>query len=211
MTKYLILASIVVIILIFFSYRCGQNRAEMGLLQGFWESNSEFNKESGLQMFTFYIGDKYDGKYPAYLLMVEAGDDQTILINEPTSFTIAEPYMNTLSRDDCNEMYLRFSNLETSLLPSIMTMKFYPQTGKLVLCDHKKIYAVFFKNPVLSEMERIKKEKDSCMTNQLDDDDGGGGGGGDDDGGGGDVDGVDVDVDVDDVDGDVDGDDVDVE
>lgn len=167
MPIYLILGVIVAIILIFCSYRYGQNKAEMNLLQGFWESNSEFNKESGLQLFTFYIGDTCDGKYPAYLLMIEAGDEQTLLINEPTSFTISESYMNTLSRCECKEFYLRFSNLETSLIPNVVTMKFYPQTGKIVLSDHKKIYAVFFKNPVLSEMERIKNERELVNKNPI--------------------------------------------
>lgn len=167
MTKYLILVVVIVIILIFSSYRCGHSQAETNLLPGFWESDNSFNKESGLSIFTLYIGDKCDGKYPAYLLMVEAGDDQTLLINEPTSFTLSEPYMNMFSRADCKEMFLRFNNLETELMPSVLTMKFYPQTSKIVLADHKKIYAVFYKNPVLSEMERIKKEKELCAPKRL--------------------------------------------
>ena len=113
MTKYLILVVVIVIILIFSSYRCGHSQAETNLLPGFWESDNSFNKESGLSIFTLYIGDKCDGKYPAYQLMVEAGDDQTLLINEPTSFTLSEPYMNMFSRADCKEMFLRFNNLET--------------------------------------------------------------------------------------------------
>lgn len=167
MVKYFILVVVILIILMFSAYRCGQNRCEMDFLQGFWESNTEFNKESGIQSFTLYIGDKCNGRYPAYLLMVESGNEQTLLINEPTSFTLSEPYINTFSRNECKEMYLRFENMETDLLPCVMTMKFYPQTCKIVLADHKKIYAVFFKNPVLSEMERIKKEKELQSVNTI--------------------------------------------
>ena len=52
---------------------------------------------------------------------------------------------------------LRFKKLESDILPSIMKMRFYPQNGKILLLDHDKIYAMFFKNPVLSELDRIKK------------------------------------------------------
>ena len=58
-------------------------------------------------------------------------------------------------------------------MPSVLTMKFYPQTSKIVLADHKKIYAVFYKNPVLSEMERIKKENELCAPKKLSVDGGG--------------------------------------
>jgi hypothetical protein len=166
MVVYLTLAIVVVIILMFCAFRCGQTLSEMDLLRGFWESDNSFNKESGLRSFTFYIGDKIEGKYPAYMLMIESGDEQTLLINEPTTFTLSESYMNTMTRGECREMYIKFSNLDTPLLPNVLTMKFYPQTGKIVLADHSKIYAVFFKNPVLSEMERIKSERLS-NSNQL--------------------------------------------
>lgn len=158
MIKYFIVV-IVILIFIIGSYRYGQNVSQMEMLHGFWEANSEFNKEAGLQMFTFYIGKKCDNKYQAYLLMVESGDDQNLLMNEPVSFKLLESYMDIISNSDCREMILKFSDLETTLIPNILTMRFYPKTSKIVLSDNKKIYAVFFKNPVLSEMEHIMSEK----------------------------------------------------
>ena len=163
MTTYIILV-VLSIILIFIAYQIGRTRGEMSMLQGFWESNSEFNKESGLDTFTFYIGSKYSNKYPSYLLMVESGAEQTILINEPTTFTLNESFMNF--SNDYREFKIKFNNLETQLLPSVLTMKFYPHTCKIVLYDQKKIYAVFFKNLVLSEMERIKNEKKTGNINK---------------------------------------------
>ena len=163
MTTYIILV-VLSIILIFIAYQIGRTRGEMSMLQGFWESNSEFNKESGLDTFTFYIGDKYSNKYPSYLLMVESGAEHTILINEPTTFTLNESFMNF--SNDYREFKIKFNNLETQLLPSVLTMKFYPHTCKIVLYDQKKIYAVFFKNLVLSEMERIKNEKKTGNINK---------------------------------------------
>jgi hypothetical protein len=163
MTTYIILV-VLSIILIFMAYQIGRTRGDMSMLQGFWESNSEFNKEAGLDTFTFYIGDKYSNKYPSYLLMVESGAEQTILINEPTTFTLNESFMNF--SNDYREFKIKFNNLETQLLPSTLTMKFYPHTSKIVLYDQKKIYAVFFKNLVLSEMERIKNEKNNSTINK---------------------------------------------
>jgi hypothetical protein len=163
MTTYIILV-VLSIILIFIAYQIGKTRGEMSMLQGFWESNPEFNKEAGLDTFTFYIGDKCNNKYPSYLLMIESGNEQTILINEPTTFILEETFMNFSY--DYREFKLKFNNLETSLLPSVLTMKFYPHTCKIVLYDHKKIYAVFFKNLVLSEMERIKNEKNNSTINK---------------------------------------------
>ena len=164
MTTYIILV-ILSIILIFIAYQIGRTRCEMSMLQGFWESNPEFNKEAGLDTFTFYIGDKCSNKYPSYLLMVESCAEQTILINEPTTFTLNESFIN-FSYDDYREFKIKFNNLETQLLPSLLTMKFYPHTCKIVLYNHKKIYAVFFKNLVLSEMERIKNEKKNGTINK---------------------------------------------
>lgn len=154
-------AVIVLMVSLVLSYTFGKTRADMELLPGFWEANSEFNREAGLQLFSFYIGDKNDGVYPAYLLMVEDGDDQNMLINEPTQFIINEPFTNFIATDDCREMLLKFDKLETDLIPYMLKMRYYPRTTKMVLYDHSKIYAVLFKNSVLSELERIKKEKDN--------------------------------------------------
>lgn len=142
---------VLVIILLVVSYYMGVYMTEMNTLGGFWETNAEFNLESGLSAFTFYIGDKRNGEYSSYLLMMK---DDTILINEPLVFTITGRYDMF---KDYREFILRFKKLESDILPSIMKMRFYPQNGKILLLDHDKIYAMFFKNPVLSELDRIKK------------------------------------------------------
>lgn len=142
---------VLVIILLVVSYYMGGYMTEMNTLGGFWETNAEFNLESGLSAFTFYIGDKRNGEYSSYLLMMK---DDTILINEPLVFTITGRYDMF---KDYREFILRFKKLESDILPSIMKMRFYPQNGKILLLDHDKIYAMFFKNPVLSELDRIKK------------------------------------------------------
>jgi len=157
MLSYVII--IIVLILLYLTFKYGKHSTEMNLLQGFWESCRDFNNESGLKLLSFYIGDKDNGLYPAYLLMIENDEDNTILINEPIQFVLSQSITNILSNSDCKEMTLRFIGLETSLMPKIVNIKYYPHTSKLVISDNKKIYAILFRNPVLCELERIKSER----------------------------------------------------
>lgn len=148
---------LVIIAFILIAYYYGQYSTEFNMLRGFWETCGEFNKEAGLQIFSFYIGDQKNGKYPAYLLMIDSA--QNMLINEPVHFDLSNTH--GLKTDGCRKMKMKFVNIETDILPNTIDVKFYPETCKLVLSDAKKIYAVFFKNPVLSEMERINSEPSS--------------------------------------------------
>jgi hypothetical protein len=154
-----VFAVIVIILLIYASYVCGYKKCEIGMMHGFWQTSAEFNKEAGLQLFTVYIGNCKNGSYPAYLLMVESDDDQTVLINEPVNFTLKETVVCKLKQTTHREFVIRFDSLESELLPQTMQLKFYPQTGKIIMMDNKKVYAALFKNAILSEMERIKEEK----------------------------------------------------
>ena len=157
MTRIL-LAIFVVIVLIYVSYRYGHHKSGIDLLTGFWESDTGFNKESGINSFTFYIGEKISGQYPAYLLMIESGEPNKFLINEPISLTIEEPLTNILSRVDYREFYMCFHEMESGLIPKKIMARIYPQSGKLVLSHNNKIYGVLFKNLILTEMENIKRD-----------------------------------------------------
>jgi hypothetical protein len=153
----LVIGVIVVLGLLLMSYSYGTKSCELSLIRGFWEADRSFCDEAGLQLFSMYIGRRKSGVYPCYLLMVDT--DDTILINEAACFSLKEPITNMVSTDDCREFYADFTNLETDLMPCRVILKYYPSTGKIVFSDNDKIYAVLFKNPVLSEMERISKEK----------------------------------------------------
>ena len=152
----------IVIVLVFviglISYSHGCKSTELSYLNGFWETNNEFNKESGLYTFTMFIKKGSYGKYSSYILMIEDDDDQTILINEPVEFTLTNKWGKSESCD-CREMTIKFDKLETKLLPSVLNVRYYPSTCKVVLYDKTKVYSAFFKNPVLSELERIKSEE----------------------------------------------------
>ena len=147
---------VIIIMVIYTAYRYGCRSTETSQLQGFWETNNEFNKEAGLHIFSMFIGIPVCGVYSAYLLMIEDRSDQTILINEPIKFNISALDMYT--NGDCREFNIIFTELETNLLPRKLSVRYYPNTCKIVLYNQTKVYAVFFKNPVLSELERIKSE-----------------------------------------------------
>ena len=90
---YWIIIVIIIVILGYTSYKYGQSACEINQLLGFWESPPEFNKESSIDMCTFYIGEKENGKYTAYILMV---DEDDMLINEPCKFILSESTFITM-------------------------------------------------------------------------------------------------------------------
>lgn len=168
MTRILI-AIFIVIVLIYVSYKYGYHKSGMDLLTGFWESDTGFNKEAGINSFTFYIGEKTAGQYPAYLLMIESGEPNKFLINEPVSLTMEEPIKNILSCVDYREFYICFHEIESNLIPKKIMARFYPHSGKLVLSHNNKIYGVLFKNLILTEMENIKRDlTDNTKIQKID-------------------------------------------
>ncbi len=80
--------------------------------------------------------------------MIEDDAEQTILINEAVTFTLSESLVCKLKQSDKREFTLRFDSLESDLLPQVLQFKFYPQTGKIMLMDNKKVYAALFKNAI---------------------------------------------------------------
>ena len=58
-----------------------------------------------------------------------------------------------------------FNDIETTLLPKYLTMRYYPSTCKIILFDDLKVYAVLYKNPELSELEKISNERDKDSNN----------------------------------------------
>lgn len=148
-----------VLLMCIISFTYGAKKCETDMLRGFWQTNAEFNQEAAIHTFTMYIGDYKDGKYTAYLLMIENDDEGTVLVNEPVSFVLVEDLMTTFKSQPYREFVLRFDSIETDIIPQTLQFKFYPQTGKIMLMDSKKIYGAFFKNAVLSEMDRIKEER----------------------------------------------------
>lgn len=145
---------ILLILLIPLTYCMGDYNSVMCNLKGFWSTPEDFNKEADISSFSLYIGDKRNNVYVGYLLMI--GDNNNIIINEPIEFCLNNTPQNIMSRDKI--FTLVFTDKETKLLPSVLTFKYSCTSGKITLCDSKKVYAIFFKNNVVTELERIKYE-----------------------------------------------------
>jgi hypothetical protein len=157
----IVILILVIVIASFYSYKLGKSNADMNNLQGFYESNSDFNNESGINSFTFYIGNYCGGSYPTYLLMIGNEDDK-ILVNTPSSMILTTIW--TSSDCDCYEFNAKFVDLNSEFLPNNMTLKFYPKSGKIILCGNDIVYGCFFKNPVLTEIDLIKNQLKNTPT-----------------------------------------------
>lgn len=165
--KAVIIVVILIIVSLFYSYRYGRYNAELSLLRGFWESNKEFNDESGLKSFTMYIGEKECGEYPTYILMVDS--EEKILVNAPTNMSLARAWFS--SEPDCHEFTATFCDLNSEFIPNNVCFKLYPRSGKIILSGVDMIYGCLFKNPVLSELDIIKDSLKGQSKNPICNDD----------------------------------------
>jgi hypothetical protein len=145
---------LIILIVAFCSYKMGVSNADMSNIQGFYETNAEFNDESGIKSFTFYVGPYCSGSYATYLLMISNEEDK-ILVNAPSPMILCK---TSTSECDCYEFKAKFPELNSDFMPNNMNLKFYPKSGKLILSGPDTVYGCLFKNPVLTEMGLIKDE-----------------------------------------------------
>jgi len=154
MAFLIVIIIIILIIVPWYSYKLGVLNADMNNLRGFYESNKQFNEESGLNSFIFYIGDFCDGSYNTYILLVDS--DDKILVNTPSPMTLSRPWF--AGELGCYEFKACFSNLDNNFIPNNVKLKFYTRSNKIIISGPDTIYGCLFKNPVLSEMDLIKNE-----------------------------------------------------
>ena len=152
---------IVLIIMMPIIYLSGRHNSNMCNLKGFWTSSDDFNGDAEISSFNFYIGDKKNDTYSGYLLMI--GDDNGIIINEPVKFCLTNTPQNLISCDKTFKMV--FIDKETKLIANELKLQYYTNSGKIVLCNSKKIYAVFFKNNVVTELEQINDVETKPIPN----------------------------------------------
>ncbi len=156
----IIILLILLILLIsnYYSYQVGKYNNELTNLRGFWETDIEFNKESGIKIFTIYIGQYKNSSYPVYLLMIDTEDN--ILVNTPSSMELKY----SLSGDSYYEFNVKFDKLKSDFLPNKLIIKYYPNSSKIILYNKNIIYGCLFKNLVLSDVDLIKEELSNKMV-----------------------------------------------
>jgi hypothetical protein len=165
---------IVIVIIILCSYQIyalAISRISNQMMTGFWEADKSFCNESGLSMFSIYMGDQdYSGVRPCYVLAIQ--DDDTIILNEPTTITISKPWSGILSQNlDPIEYNVSFADIKSEFFPRDQQMSYYVTSNKITLYKKDTVFAVLYKNPVLSEINKIKDStnKTDDSTNKTDD------------------------------------------
>jgi hypothetical protein len=151
---------LVIVLIIMCSYQIygiAVTRISNQLLTGFWEADKNFCKESGLSMFSVYMGNaNFSGVRPCYILAIQ--DDDTIILNEPTTITFTKSWGGMLSQNlDPIEYNISFADIKSEFFPQQQQMSYYATTSKIILYKKDTVFAVLYKNPVLSELIKIKE------------------------------------------------------
>jgi hypothetical protein len=156
---YIGIIIIIIILCLYQIYGIATNQLSNKLLTGFWEADKSFCDESGLSMFSIYMGDSdFYGVRSCYILAIQ--DDDIIILNEPTTITFSTPWCNLLSHNlDPVEYNVSFADVKSEFFPQQQQMSYYVTTSKIILYKKDMVFAVLYKNPVLSELSNIKELK----------------------------------------------------
>jgi hypothetical protein len=161
MTHYYYIGIVIVIIILcsYQIYGLAMRQISNQMMTGFWEADKSFCNESGLSMFSIYIGEQdYRDVRPCYVLAIQ--DDDTIILNEPTTIILSKPWSGILSHNlDPIEYNVSFADIKSDFFPRDQQMSYYVATNKLILYKKDTVFAVLYKNPILSEINKIKDSK----------------------------------------------------
>ena len=135
------------------------------LINGFYEADASFCEESEIDIFSLFLDNDVNfGTRAGYILMVR-GDE--FIMNEPITAKLQMHYLNwnNWSMDPTKEKVFTVEFKGTSedsafdelddVFPSIQTLKFYPNLGKIVMFSDDTITAIMYKNGMNSEMKNI--------------------------------------------------------
>jgi len=151
---------IVVILVILILYIVSSCYIYTKLIGGFYEADDEYLEEAGIDNFSIYIDDCTSNERSCYILMSSGA---TTVINEPTIAKLSQHFhwSSDLSKPVYFDVEFDMSDEVVNSFPNKQQIKFYPNTGKMVLFNDETIYAVLYKNAVLSELKQIVSEKET--------------------------------------------------
>ncbi len=136
------------------------------LLGGFWEADSSFCKESGLDMFCLYMDGNYNifGTRGCYILATRDGE---VIINTSSIATMTFNWFSAeniyLGFDGAKYLDIHFEELDEDIVevfPKYQKIRFYPICNKIVLYKDDTITAVLYKNPVNTELKKVLDENE---------------------------------------------------
>lgn len=163
------LIAVIVILVLYilysnYSISCKEHSTMNKMVNGFYEADTSFCEESGLDMFCLYLDEDVDyyGDRACYIL---AKQDNEIIINEPIIANIRyEPKLFDYDISSPKYFNIEFKDLSDDFeedFPKNQKIRFYPTIGKIVLFYEDTITAVLYKNPVNTELKSILKEEHS--------------------------------------------------
>jgi len=169
--NYYIVIIVILLILLIFSY-ASKGYIYDKLLSGFYNADTDFCDEAGLDMFCLYINNDIDksGRRSGYVLMKS---DDNILLNEPTSIKLTRNIQ--FFNKNIIHYNIEFEDINNEdVFPRVQLLKFYPMSGKLILSCDDTIYGVFYKSGQDSEIKYIMdKQQEYSDEIEYDDDNSG--------------------------------------
>jgi hypothetical protein len=127
------------------------------MMRGFWKADMEFCKNADLEFFMMYLGSNvsYAGN-TRYGYMLAKNEDG-IILNNPikisfgTAFSL-NPFMTFSKKYNASIDWQETEHNEDTF-PSDVTVMYYPSHNKLVFYDKDTVYAILYKDAVLSCVE----------------------------------------------------------
>jgi len=172
------LLGLIVLIILFLTviYAFGHRYTERSLLTGFWHADPSFCEDAGIDSLVFYFGEpNFTGsKLSGYVLMTS---EDGILINNPVDFTLSSGYSVApyVKKEKTHTLTIDWFESEGyDFFPSVQTMTFYPELGKIILYDRDQVYAILYKNNIMSDVTRVVPDQlaDTHTADQPDGTDG---------------------------------------
>lgn len=164
---YIVLITILLLVIIYISIN--QSKLYDKLINGFYEADTSFCEESGIDTFYLYLDNDINllGERSCYIL---ASKDNEIIINEPI---VAKLKQQWSFWSDVNIRYfdVEFKDLSDDVIdifPTIQTIRFYPVIGKMVIYSKDTVTAVLYKSGINTELKFVMDD-DEIDDSEIDD------------------------------------------
>lgn len=129
---------------------------DRNLMNGFWKADNSFCEESELELMIIYFGDSdLLNKRGGYIMIKNS---EGFLINNPVEFNMSLLINPFADKIECDLNIDWLGESEYSFFPNIQKMIYYPKKGKIILKDKRQIYAVLYKDHIMSDVNSEDSE-----------------------------------------------------
>ena len=161
-----ILILLFILILLIFNSRS----LESSLITGFWKADADFCNNAELELFLVYFGEgsSISSNRPGYII---AQNSTGLIMNNPVNFSLSGGHSIKpgLSKYREYKVYIDWIDEEgyDDYFPSEQILTYYPDCGKIVFSKDDTVYAVLYKDHVISDINRTMPE--STLTDTTSD------------------------------------------